>query len=59
MNSLNFFHYKYIKSRTSEANGRNSNKMLIFQKDIRKDDFGISKAMKVSLPNLNDKDFKS
>jgi hypothetical protein len=26
--------------------------------DIRKDDLGISKVMKVLLPNLNDKNFK-
>ena len=38
----------------SEANGRNGNKILIFQKDIMKDDLGISKLMKISLPNLND-----
>ena len=40
----------HIKSRTSEASRRNSKEMLIFQKD----DFSISKAMKKSLPNLND-----
>ena len=35
--------------RTSEANGRNSNNMLIFQMDIRKDDLSISKVMKILL----------
>ena len=46
-------------ARTSEGNGRSSNEMLIFQKDIRKDDLGISKVMHVSLLNLNDKDLRS
>ena len=49
----------YAKSRTSEAYGQNSNEMLIFQKDIRKDHFSIAKAMKISLPNLDDIDFRS
>ena len=42
-----------VHSRASEANGRNSNEMLIFLKDIRNDDLGISKLIKISLPNLN------
>ena len=32
-------------ARTSDANGRNSNERLIFQKDIKEDDLGISKVM--------------
>jgi hypothetical protein len=39
------------KTRTSEADGRNSN-----ETDIRKDDFGISKIMKISLQKFNDID---
>ena len=31
---------------------------LIFQNIIVKDDLGISKVMKISLPNLNDIDFR-
>ena len=46
-------------SRTSEADGRNSNKMFILPTDIRKDYFGNSKIMKISLKNLNDMDFRS
>ena len=32
---------------------------LIFQNIVVKDDLGISKVMKISLPNLNDTDFRS
>ena len=45
--------------KTSEADGRNSNEMFILPTDIRKDDFGISKIMKISLPNVNDLDLRS
>jgi hypothetical protein len=31
--------------------------MFILSMDIRKDDLGISKIIKISLPNLNDIDF--
>ena len=52
---------KFIRAypRTSEADGQNSNEMFILLTDIRKDDLGISKIMKISLPNLNDLDFRS
>ena len=33
--------------------------MFFFQNIIRKDDLGISKVMKISLPNFNDTDFGS
>ena len=45
--------------KTSEADGRNSNEMFILPTDIRKNDLGISKIMKISLPNLNGMDFRS
>ena len=43
------------------TDGWNSNEMLIFQKDIRKDDLGIGilKVMRISLPNSNYIDFRS
>ena len=34
-------------------------KLVFFQNIIRKDDLGISKVMKISLPNFNDTDFGS
>ena len=34
-------------------------KWVFFQNIIRKDDLGISKVMKISLPNSNDMDFRS
>ena len=42
------------------TDGWNSNEMLIFQKDIRKDDLGIGilKVMRISLSNLNYIDFR-
>ena len=46
-------------ARTSETIGRNSNEIFILPTDIRKDDLGISKIMKISLPNLNGMDFRS
>ena len=45
--------------RTSAADGRNSNEIFILPTDIRNDALGISKIMKISLPNLNDMDFRS
>ena len=46
-------------ARTSETIGRNSNEIFILPTDIRKDDLGISKIIKKSLPNLNDMHFIS
>ena len=41
------------------TDGRNSNEMgFSNQNIIRKDDLGISKEMKISLPNFNDMDFR-
>ena len=47
------------ESRTSEADGRNSNQMFISPMDIMKDDLGISKIIEISLTNLNDIDLRS
>jgi hypothetical protein len=41
-----------------EANGQKSNEMLIFQKGLLYDDPGISKVIKIALPNLNDMVFR-
>ena len=49
----------YAKSRTSEADGRNSNEIFILPMDIRKADLGISKIMNISLLDLNDMNFRS
>ena len=41
------------------TDGRNSNKMFILPTGLLQDTLGISKVMKVSLPNISDKDFRS
>ena len=41
------------KTRTSEENGQNSIEMLILPMGLLYDDPGISKVMKISLPNLD------
>ena len=41
------------------TDGRNSNKMFILPTGLLQDTLGISKVIKVSLSNLNDKDFRS
>jgi hypothetical protein len=41
------------------ADGRNSKEKFILPTGLLKDTLGISKLMKVSLPNFTDKDFRS
>ena len=41
------------------TDGRNSNDIVSFQNIIMKYDLGISKVMKIPLPNFNDMDFRS
>ena len=48
-----------IQVHISDYRWMNSTEMLIYQNDIRKDDLGISKVMRISLTNLNDIDFRS
>ena len=45
--------------RTSENRWTELQRNVIFQNIIVKDDLGISKVMKISLPNLNDINFRS
>ena len=62
-NSL-YIHHSFVLQieegdvRTSEANGRNSNEMSIFQKEPRINDLGILTVKNVLLLNLNDKGFR-
>ena len=41
------------------TDGRNSNEMFIFPMGLLQYHLGISKPMKISLPNLNNMDFRS
>ena len=61
--SHTYVHHSFVlqigggDARTSEANGRNSSKMLFFKRKLGTDDLGILTVKKVLLLNLNYKDF--